>query len=129
MVVYEVNHRAKRTYPDDGYGVIIIVKNETEEMWNFAIQLSDELYEKHVSVSILIMTEDEILYAPSKILKGQILEAGVCCAVVPGTTILTTCVALNATLSSRRIRATALVFAVHRICSFLALLHFYPLRA
>ena len=51
-------------YPDDGYGVIIIVKKETEEMWNFAIQLSDELYEKHVSVSIPIMTEDEILYGP-----------------------------------------------------------------
>jgi hypothetical protein len=33
-------------------------------MWNFAIQLSDELYEKHISVSIPIMTEYEILYAP-----------------------------------------------------------------
>ena len=53
-----------RAHSDGGYGVTIIAKKETEEMWNFAIQLSDELYEKRVYVSIPIMAEDQLLYGP-----------------------------------------------------------------
>ena len=53
-----------RAHSDGGYGVTIIAKEETTEMQDFAIQLSDELYEKNVSVSIPIMMEDEILYGP-----------------------------------------------------------------
>jgi hypothetical protein len=51
-------------YSDSEYGVIIIAKEETEEMGDFAFQLSDELYEKGVSVSIPIRNADEILYGP-----------------------------------------------------------------
>jgi hypothetical protein len=51
-------------YSDDGYGVIIIAKEKTEEMVDFAFQLSDELYEKGVSVSIPIRNADELLYGP-----------------------------------------------------------------
>ena len=53
-----------RAHSDGGYGVTIIAKEETKEMRDFAIQLSDELYEKRVYVSIPIITEDEILYGP-----------------------------------------------------------------
>ena len=53
-----------RPYPDGGYGVIIIAKEKTEELRDFGIQLSDELYEKRISVSILVRAEDQILYGP-----------------------------------------------------------------
>lgn len=51
-------------YSDGEYGVIIIAKEETEELRDFAFQLSDELYEKGISVSIPIRSEKEILYGP-----------------------------------------------------------------
>jgi len=51
-------------YSDGGYAVIIIAKEETEELQNFGNQLEDELHEKSVSVSILIRSEKEILYGP-----------------------------------------------------------------
>jgi len=53
-----------RSHPDGGYGVVIIAKEKTEEMRNLATQLSDELYDKRVYISILIRPEDEILYGP-----------------------------------------------------------------
>ena len=46
------------------YDVIIIVKEKTEELRDFGFQLSDELYEKQISVSILVRPEDRILYGP-----------------------------------------------------------------
>ncbi len=61
-----------RAHSDGGYGVTIIAKEKTEEMRDFAIQLSDELYEKRVYVSIPIMTENRILYGPG-IKKEQII--------------------------------------------------------
>jgi hypothetical protein len=46
------------------YSVIIIANEETEELRDFAFQLSNELYEKGISVSIPIRNADEILYGP-----------------------------------------------------------------
>ena len=46
------------------YSVIIIAKEETEQLQDFGNQLEDELHEKGVSVSILIRSEEQILYGP-----------------------------------------------------------------
>jgi hypothetical protein len=46
------------------YDVIIIAKEKTEELRDFGFQLSDELSEKGVSVSILVRAKDQILYGP-----------------------------------------------------------------
>ena len=48
----------------DGYSVSIIAKEETEQLQDFGNQLEDELHEKGVSVSILVRSEDGILYGP-----------------------------------------------------------------